>query len=199
MIFKFVKAKKHNSLVEFDESEFSWKQNVANTLHHTFLSPLHYKSFFHHATHTKGYKNWQTLDYRCQKSFLSPRQFHTIGNSTSTQNIPCFNLITRNFKCFKQCWAVLRIRIRIHMFLGLQDPDPDPLVRGMDPDQEHFLQSFCIKILFCKQYFSLLNTFMKKREGSRSIHLTNGSGSGRPKNMRILLRISNTGFKYWYL
>jgi hypothetical protein len=23
------------------------------------------------------------------------------------------------------------------MFLGLQEPDPDPLVRGMDPVQDH--------------------------------------------------------------
>jgi hypothetical protein len=37
----------------------------------------------------------------------------------------------------------------------------------------------------------LLNTFMRKRkEASRSIPLTNGSWSGRPKNMRI--RIPNT-------
>ncbi len=46
---------------------------------------------------------------------------------------------------------------------------------------------FCVKNLFCKHYFSPLNTFYKKREGSGSrsgagsILLTNGSGSKRPK------------------
>ncbi len=37
---------------------------------------------------------------------------------------------------------------------------------------------------------------MRKRDGSGSVHLTNGSGSGRPKNVRILrirIRIPNTG------
>jgi hypothetical protein len=30
----------------------------------------------------------------------------------------------------------------------------------------NFLQKFCIKILFCRHYFSLLNTFMRNWEGS---------------------------------
>jgi hypothetical protein len=35
--------------------------------------------------------------------------------------------------------AVLRIRIhRIRMVLGLLDPDPVPLVRGTDPDPQHW-------------------------------------------------------------
>jgi hypothetical protein len=54
----------------------------------------------------------------------------------------------------------------------------------------NFLLKFCITILFCKPYFSL------KESGSGSISLTNGSGSGRPKNMRILriwIRIPCTG------
>ncbi len=42
-----------------------------------------------------------------------------------------------------------------------------------------YFAKFCVKILFCKHYFSLLNTFMRKKKGS--IPLTNGSGSGRPK------------------
>jgi hypothetical protein len=25
------------------------------------------------------------------------------------------------------------------MFLGIMDPDPDPLVRGMDPDPDHYI------------------------------------------------------------
>jgi hypothetical protein len=59
---------------------------------------------------------------------------------------------------------------------------------------------FCVKILFCKHYISPLNTFMKNGKdpdpdpeldgsGSRagSVPLTDGSGSGRPKSMRILI------------
>jgi hypothetical protein len=49
----------------------------------------------------------------------------------------------------------------------------------------NFLLKFCVKILFCKNYFSPLNTFMRKEEDP------NGSGSGRPKNLRI--RIPNIG------
>ncbi len=37
-------------------------------------------------------------------------------------------------------------------------------------------------------------------EGSRSIHLTNGSASGRPKNIRIRrFRIRNTAYRYQYV
>ncbi len=35
----------------------------------------------------------------------------------------------------------------------------------------------------------------EKREGSGSVSLRNGTGSGRPKNMRIRFRIPNTGFR----
>jgi hypothetical protein len=59
----------------------------------------------------------------------------------------------------------------------------------------NFLLKCCITILFCKPYFSLRHHYEKREEsGSESIRLTNGSGSGRPKNMRILrIRIPNTG------
>ncbi len=96
-------------------------------------------------------------------------------------------------------------------------PDPTPFYSDLKDakkyllrtyPQAHSLQSlvycfkdkFCVKILFGKHYFSPLNTFMRKWKGSGtgagSIHLNNRSGSGRPKNMRILLiRIPNTAFK----
>jgi hypothetical protein len=70
-------------------------------------------------------------------------------------------------------------------------------------------------MLFYKHYFSPLNTFMRKEKdpdpylrlmdpggpktcGSEtgSIPLTNGSGSRRPKNMRIRLRIPNTSYQH---
>ncbi len=68
----------------------------------------------------------------------------------------------------------------------------------------NFLLKVCVKILFCWHYFSPLNTFMRKREGSGagSAPLTNGSGSGRSKNMRILriwIRIPNTAWKSEWL
>jgi hypothetical protein len=42
---------------------------------------------------------------------------------------------------------------------------------------------FVLKFYFARHYFSLLNTFMRKRErsGARSVPLTNVSGSRRPK------------------
>jgi hypothetical protein len=53
----------------------------------------------------------------------------------------------------------------------------------------------CNSLSFCRHFFSPLNTFMRKREGSGagSAPLTNGPGSGRPKNMRI--RISDTAVR----
>ncbi len=66
-----------------------------------------------------------------------------------------------------------------------------------------FFLKFCITILFCKHYFSLLNTFMRKCKdpylwqmdpGPGSIPLISGSGSGRPKNMRIRILTPNTAF-----
>jgi hypothetical protein len=41
----------------------------------------------------------------------------------------------------------------------------------------NFLLTFFVKILFCRYYFSPHNIFMRNREGSGSVHLTNGSGS----------------------
>jgi hypothetical protein len=59
-----------------------------------------------------------------------------------------------------------------------------------------FAKKFCDTNLFCKHYFSLLDTFMRERkdpeEGSGSILMTNESGSGtgseRLKNLRIQIR-----------
>jgi hypothetical protein len=65
----------------------------------------------------------------------------------------------------------------------------------------------CSKMLYyhftLKALFQSAQHLNEKREGSRSgtgsKPLTNGSGSGRPKNLWIQLiriRIRNTGFKY---
>ncbi len=49
-----------------------------------------------------------------------------------------------------------------------------------------FLLKFCVKLLFCKHYFSPFNSLMRKgKDPAGSISLTNESGSGRPKNIRI--------------
>jgi hypothetical protein len=64
----------------------------------------------------------------------------------------------------------------------------------------NFLLKFCVKMLLCRHYFSSLNTcirinvrtigktFMRKRKAPDPDPkpLTNGYGSGRPRNMRIL-------------
>jgi hypothetical protein len=64
--------------------------------------------------------------------------------------------------------------------------------------------SSCVKMLFCRHFFQSAQHIYEKREGSGvgSAPLTNESGSGRPKNMRILririrfrIRIPNTGVK----
>jgi hypothetical protein len=48
-------------------------------------------------------------------------------------------------------------------------------------------------MLFCRHYFSLLNTLMSKgKDPDPHLWLKNGSGSGRPKPMRI--RIPNTHY-----
>jgi hypothetical protein len=39
-------------------------------------------------------------------------------------------------------------------------------------------RKFLYKILFCIHFFSPLNTFYEKREGSGSVLVTNGSGCG---------------------
>jgi hypothetical protein len=67
--------------------------------------------------------------------------------------------------------------------------------------QSHYLQSlkfnfllkFCVKVLFCKHYFSPLNTFIRKeKDPAPDLYpLSNGSGSGRPKYFRF--RIPNIG------
>jgi hypothetical protein len=53
--------------------------------------------------------------------------------------------------------------------------------------KSNFLLKLCVKILFCKHYFSPLKHLYEKRKGfgSGSVPLTNGSRSGRPKNIRI--------------
>ncbi len=65
-------------------------------------------------------------------------------------------------------------------------------VHRLQSKKFNFLLKFCVQMLFCRHYFSPLNTFMRKgKEPDPDPHLlTNGSGSGRPKNMRI--RIPNT-------
>jgi hypothetical protein len=85
---------------------------------------------------------------------------------------------------------ILRMQKKSHFFLitCLQ-------VHHLQSNKFNFLLKSSSKMLFCRHYFSLPNTFMRKREGSGagsgSAPLTNGSGSGswRPNNMRI----PNTG------
>ncbi len=63
------------------------------------------------------------------------------------------------------------------------------------------LLKFCVKILFCKHYFSPLNTFMRKGKDpdpDSYLWLKNGSGSGRPKNIQIRSRIPNTAITISY-
>ncbi len=92
---------------------------------------------------------------------------------------------------------MLWIRIRIHMLLGLQVPDPDPLIRGMDPRIRIHPKMLWIHNAGLNP---ILQALFQKREGSGSGAgfgpLTNGSGSSRPKNMRILrIRIPNINQK----
>ncbi len=112
------------------------------------------------------------------------------------------------------------------------DPDPDrtpdstPFFPDLKDAKKNFFRVFFLKLahrhiifslknlIFCYNfvlnfilqalpYFSLLNTFMRKRWGFESgfVVLTNGSGSRskRPKNMRILrIRVPNTGLNKYF-
>ncbi len=64
----------------------------------------------------------------------------------------------------------------------------------------NFLLKFCVKNFILQSLFQSARHIDEKREGSGSVPLTSGSvsGSGKPKNMRILririrFRIPNTG------
>ncbi len=65
-----------------------------------------------------------------------------------------------------------------------------PQAHHVQSKKLNFLQKFCVKMLFCRHYFSPLNTFMIKEKDPEPdpYLLTNGSRSGRPKNMRIRIR-----------
>jgi hypothetical protein len=58
-------------------------------------------------------------------------------------------------------------------------------------------RNFCIKILFCNHYFSLLNNFMRNRKDPDPdpvlVTKISGCRSERPKN--IGMRIQNAAFK----
>jgi hypothetical protein len=82
---------------------------------------------------------------------------------------------------------LVRIRLRIPGSVplthgsGSGSPDPTPFfIDFKDAKRNIFLYFFlitCVKMLVWRHYFSPLNTFMEKREGSGSVPLTNGSGS----------------------
>ncbi len=116
--------------------------------------------------------------------------------------------VTKVFKYtgFFQCWESVTFWSgsgSADSYLWLTDPDPTPFFSDFKDANNHYFHVtypqysvfslsglkiyFFAKILFCKRYFSPLNTSP----------LTNGSGSGRSKNMRILLiriQIPNTVF-----
>ncbi len=84
----------------------------------------------------------------------------------------------------KQCWGSMTFWYgsgSADSYLWLMDPDPTP-------DLTPFFSDYVFP------YFFLFHKRERSGGGSGSVHLTNGSGSWRPKNMRI--RIPNTGFKF---
>jgi hypothetical protein len=67
-----------------------------------------------------------------------------------------------------------------------------PTGKHLQSKKLNLLLKFCIKILFCGIVI-VRSTHLREKEGSGSIYPNNGSGSGRPKNVRILrIRIPNT-------
>jgi hypothetical protein len=70
-----------------------------------------------------------------------------------------------------------------------------PQAHHIQSKKLNFLLKFCVKILFCRHYFSPLNTFMRKREGSGSgsAHLSKSSGS--PTVHFVLQRLVYNGSK----
>jgi hypothetical protein len=76
------------------------------------------------------------------------------------------------------------------------DADPDPAIFVIDLQDANtkliLKTKFYCLLLFESTFLSFLFDDRRMTEGSGSTFLTNGSGSGRPKNMRIQW-IRNTG------
>ncbi len=113
-----------------------------------------------------------------------------------------FVLITFNYiKCSQiQCWG------SVTFWCGSGSGSSDPYLWLMDPDPTGTSSSvknliFLLKSLCLNVILQSAQHIYEKKEGygAGSVPLTNGSGSGRPKNMRILririrfwIRILNT-------
>jgi hypothetical protein len=59
-----------------------------------------------------------------------------------------------------------------------------PQAHHLQSKKSYFLLKFCVKILFCRHYFSLLNTFMRKGKDPVPDPDPVTGGPKTPKNMR---------------
>ncbi len=96
--------------------------------------------------------------------------------------------------------------------LKLLSSVPNPWHFGMDPDRDPRIFTLTNRSGSCsvrqwlsrhqqKWWFPLVffAYYFFNVEGSKSVPPTNGSGSGRPNNLRIRLQIRNTAFEEQYL
>ncbi len=109
---------------------------------------------------------WKELSVRMKLSRAARILFQKVGSGFCCQNerLPAEKI--RNKKAsdiWKQFWGSVSFWCgsgSTDLYLWLTAPDPDPT--SFFSDFKDAKENFCVKILFCKHYFSPLITFMKK-------------------------------------
>ncbi len=105
----------------------------------------------------------------------------------------------------QQCWGSVTLRMQIKLFFHIFFFITYPQAHDIQSKKFNvlLLLKFSCNILFCKHYFSPLNTFMRKGKDPDpygTVPLTNGYGSGKPRNTWISntgVQLTDIGFCCW--